>query len=62
MTGLSAGRWWIGTDAQTWSPADWAKIAAVGMWGSMVEAVVTGVNDNIVVPVGAWIVVRALGL
>ena len=62
VAGLSIGRWWIGTDAQTWSPVDWAKIAAVGVWGSMVEAVVTGVNDNIVVPVGAWIVVRGLGL
>lgn len=62
MTGLSVGRWWIGGETQTWSPVDWAKIAAVGLWGSMVEAVVTGVNDNIVVPVGAWIVVRSLGL
>ncbi|PWW71766.1 hypothetical protein C7212DRAFT_354920 [Tuber magnatum] len=62
MTGLSVGRWWVGTETQTWSLVDWAKIATVGLWGSMVEAVVTGVNDNIVVPVGAWIVVRGLGL
>ncbi|RPA91041.1 hypothetical protein L873DRAFT_1831526 [Choiromyces venosus 120613-1] len=62
MTGLSVGRWWVGTETQTWSLVDWAKIATVGLWGSMVEAVVTGVNDNIVVPVGAWIVVSGLGL
>jgi dolichol kinase len=64
MTGLSVGRWWIGknTDLHAWSFSVWAKIAAVGVWGSMVEAVVTGVNDNIVVPVGAWIMVRGLGL
>ncbi|KAG0634599.1 hypothetical protein HOY80DRAFT_1012374 [Tuber brumale] len=62
MIGLSVGRWWVGTEAQAWTPVVWAKIATVGLWGSMVEAVVTGVNDNIVVPVGAWIVVRGLGL
>ncbi|CUS15683.1 unnamed protein product [Tuber aestivum] len=62
MTGLSVARWWVGTETQTWSLVDWAKIATVGLWGSMVEAVVTGVNDNIVVPVGAWILVQGLGL
>ncbi|CUS07138.1 unnamed protein product [Tuber aestivum] len=62
VTDLSVARWWVGTETQTWSLVDWAKIAAVEHWGSMVEAVVTGVNDNIVVSVGAWILVRGLGL
>lgn len=58
--GLSVGRWWIGDEG--WNAGVVARIVAVGAWGSMVEAVVTGVNDNVVVPVGAWVVVRGLGL
>lgn len=58
--GLSVGRWWIGGSEWGWGVV--ARIVAVGAWGSMVEAVVTGVNDNVVVPVGAWVVVRGLGL
>lgn len=60
VMGLSMGRWWIGGSEWGWGVM--GKIVAVGAWGSMVEAVVTGVNDNVVVPVGAWAVVRGLGL
>lgn len=57
--GLGVGRWWMGGDGGLGVVA---RVLAVGAWGSMVEAVVTGVNDNVVVPVGAWVVVRGLGL
>lgn len=58
--GLVVGRWWIGGSEWGWGVV--VRIVVVGAWGSMVEAVVTGVNDNVVVPVGAWAVVRGMGL
>lgn len=60
--GLSVGRWWIGGEEAGWGWGVVCRIGAVGVWGSMVEAVVTGVNDNVVVPVGAWVLVGGLGL
>ncbi|KAH0605965.1 uncharacterized protein H6S33_004422 [Morchella sextelata] len=70
--GIAVGRWWIGAGTSgcgrcgplqlQWEWEVCAKIVAVGAWGSMVEAVVTGVNDNVVVPVGAWILVIGLGI
>ncbi|KAL7270480.1 dolichol kinase [Rhizina undulata] len=62
VIGLSVGRLaLVGIDGD-WSIWVWLKIFAVGFWGSMVEAVVTGANDNVVVPVGVWAVVKGLGL
>ncbi|TGZ85004.1 hypothetical protein EX30DRAFT_360940 [Ascodesmis nigricans] len=62
MTGLCIGRSYIqGLDGD-WGLVVWFRLAITGAWGSMVEAVATGVNDNVVVPLGVWMVVIALEL
>lgn len=61
--GLCVGRSYIvGWKIEHWGMIFWGKLALTAVWGSMVEAVATGVNDNVVVPLGIWMVVRALGL
>lgn len=40
----------------------WAKTLLAGAVASAMEAVLTGGNDNVVVPVVLWVVVRGLGL
>ena len=63
--GLAVARWWLGKlggPRVAWGGVVWAKIWAAAAGAAMLEAVVTGVNDNVVVPVGMWVVVRGLGL
>ncbi|RPB24076.1 hypothetical protein L211DRAFT_879537, partial [Terfezia boudieri ATCC MYA-4762] len=63
--GLTIARWWLGKlggAGVTWGGVVWAKIWAAAAGAAMLEAVVTGGNDNVVVPVGMWVVVRGLGL
>lgn len=60
VLGLGVGRWWTG--ATDWSWAAWTRLVAAAAFGSMLEATVTGVNDNVIVPVGVWLTVRGLGL
>lgn len=43
-------------------PADVSKAAVAGAAASFMEAVLTGGNDNVVVPVVLWLVVRGLGV
>jgi len=66
VSGLTAARWWIVSAAtitgENWGTAVWTKLVFAGAWGSMLEATATGVNDNVVVPVGVWIIARGLGL
>jgi dolichol kinase len=63
VSGLSVARLWItGADGRDWGLMIWAKLLFAGLWGSILEAVATGVNDNVVVPIGVWAVVRGLGL
>jgi dolichol kinase len=60
--GLSIARWWLVGIEGDWGWKAWIKLLTASTWGSMAEASITGVNDNVVVPVGVWMVVRALGL
>lgn len=65
VSGLSIARLWITGGSKAggdWGPAVWGKLIFTGLWGSMLEAVATGVNDNVVVPLGVWAVVRGFGL
>ena len=67
--GLAVARWWLGmipdtanTNPISWGWLVWTKLWASAAGAAMLEAVVTGGNDNVVVPVGMWVVVRGLGL
>lgn len=63
--GLSVARWWLAKLAGTSDGCGelaWAKIWGAATGAAMLEAVVTGGNDNVVVPVAMWVVVRGLGL
>jgi len=63
VSGLAVARLWIvGAAADEWGLMVWTKLLFTGAWGSMLEATATGVNDNVVVPVGVWIIVNGLGL
>lgn len=62
VLGLALPRLWIVGLSGDWGPYIWAKLVFTACWGSMLEAVATGVNDNVVVPLGVWAVVRSLGL
>ncbi|KAI5799995.1 hypothetical protein EDC01DRAFT_528497 [Geopyxis carbonaria] len=62
MIGLCIPRLWIKGIRDNWGIDAWIKLLIAGIWGSMVEAVATGINDNVVVPIGIWAVVRGLGL
>jgi dolichol kinase len=55
---LAAGVAAAGAAALRWSARVWAAAAAA----SLMEAVLTGGNDNVVVPVVLWLYVRALGV
>lgn len=58
--GLGVARWWIG--GGDWGLRVWIRLIGTACWGSLLEAVATGVNDNVVVPLGVWAVVRGVGL
>lgn len=67
VLGLSAAKlWlraagWVGEGADRWGMTlAKATIAATG--ASMTEAVLTGGNDNVIVPVVLWLLVRGLGI
>jgi len=63
--GLTVARWWLGKLSGVgaeWGGVVWTKIWVAAAGAAMLEAVVTGGNDNVVVPVGMWVVVRGLGL
>jgi dolichol kinase len=62
VLGLSVARLWITGPDGDWGLMIWVKLLFAGLWGSMLEAVATGVNDNVVVPIGVWAVVRGLAL
>ncbi|KAF8252307.1 hypothetical protein K440DRAFT_651461 [Wilcoxina mikolae CBS 423.85] len=62
VMGLSVARLWIVGFGGEWGLAVWGKLIFTGAWGSMLEAVATGVNDNVVVPIGVWAVVGSFGL
>ena len=54
---LSGG--WEGDSGDSWATTIWkASIAAIG--SSLTEAVLTGGNDNVIVPVVLWLLVRGL--
>jgi dolichol kinase len=59
---LFAGGWvdGAGSEAQLWVVI--LKAAIVGTGGSLIEATLTGCNDNVVVPVFLWLLVRGLKL
>lgn len=59
VSGLGLARLWIGGQ---WSLSICTRLLLAGIWGALLEAVATGVNDNVVVPMGVWAVVRGLGL
>jgi dolichol kinase len=55
------GQWPDANAGQSWLASAWkALLAASG--ASFMEAVLTGGNDNVVVPVVLWVLVRALGM
>ena len=66
--GLCVARWWLerlsagSTGSAGWGWSVWGKIWGSAAGAAMLEAVVTGGNDNVVVPVGMWCVVRGVGL
>ena len=67
MLGLGGARvWqevggWEGGSAHGWGvSAGKTAVAAVG--ASLTEAVLTGGNDNVIVPVVLWVLVRGLGI
>jgi dolichol kinase len=62
VTGLSVARLWIVGSGGDWGLVLWGKLIFTGAWGSMLEAVTTGVNDNVAVPIGVWAVVSSFGL
>ncbi|KAI5818637.1 hypothetical protein BZA77DRAFT_385727 [Pyronema omphalodes] len=45
-----------------WNAGIWLKLLITAAWGSLLEATATGVNDNVIVPLGVWAVVRGFGL
>lgn len=40
----------------------WGKITTASVGASLTEAVLTGGNDNVIVPVILWLLVRGLGI
>ena len=52
---------WEGDSGDSW-PTTWAKAAIAACGASLTEAVLTGGNDNVVVPVILWLLVRGLDL
>lgn len=60
--GLGVARWWIVGRGGEWGGGVWGRLLGVAAWGSLVEATATGINDNVVVPLGVWAMVRGVGL
>ena len=67
VMGLSAARaWllvggWIGNSEDSWMVFG-GKAAFAGCAASLTEAVLTGGNDNVIVPIILWLLVRGLGI
>ncbi|MCJ1276797.1 hypothetical protein MMC21_004604 [Puttea exsequens] len=65
VIGLSFARWWllfggwVGDFGDAWA-VTLAKGAIAAMGTSLTEAVLTGGNDNVIVPVVLWLLVRGL--
>ena len=67
VLGLTFARWWLlaggwnGDSGDSWGTTlGKASLAASG--ASLTEAVLTGGNDNVIVPVILWLLVRGLGI
>ena len=67
VMGLSAARAWFlfggweGDSGDSWR-LFWGKAIVAGSGASLTEAVLTGGNDNVIVPVILWLLVRGLGM
>jgi len=67
VLGLSAARTWLlvggwaGDGGDTWATT-LGKAAVAGTGASLTEAVLTGGNDNVIVPIILWLLVRGLGM
>ena len=65
MLGLSLGRAWLlfggwaGDSGDAWSMT-MGKVTIAAMGASLAEAVLTGGNDNVIVPIMLWLMVRGL--
>jgi dolichol kinase len=59
---LVNGGWLDGTGSMGVGMLDVVKAGTAASMASLLEAVLTGGNDNVVVPVGLWVFVRALRL
>lgn len=67
VLGLSAAKLWLQVTGWADEGADhWgmtlAKAAIAATGASLTEAVLTGGNDNVIVPVILWLLVRGLGI
>lgn len=67
MLGLSVARLWLlyggwsGVNGDSW-PTFLCKVAVAASGASLTEAVLTGGNDNVIVPVILWLLVRGLDI
>lgn len=52
---------WVGNNNDAWVQTAWKAVVAATM-ASLTEAVLTGGNDNVVVPVVLWLCVRGLDI
>lgn len=65
ILGLCFARWWLllggwdGDYGDSWGTS-LGKAAIAGAGASLTEAVLTGGNDNVIVPVILWLLVRGL--
>ncbi|KAL8679809.1 MAG: hypothetical protein Q9186_003925 [Xanthomendoza sp. 1 TL-2023] len=65
--GLGIGRIWLlyggweGDSGDSW-PLFFGKVVIAASGASLTEAVLTGGNDNVIVPVVLWLLVRGLGI
>lgn len=67
VVGLCFGRWWLRAGGWMGDSGDpWAvtvlKASVAGAGASLTEAVLTGGNDNVIVPVILWLLVHGLGV
>ena len=70
VAGLAGGKWWAVRGG--WVVVEEASAVLWAMWGlraaacalvaALLEAVLTGANDNVVVPVALWVLVRGAGV
>ena len=67
VLGLCFARWWLqvggwaGDSKDTWA-VTLLKASVAGAGASLTEAVLTGGNDNVIVPVILWLLVQGLGV